>query len=298
MIISLSDPKTSMTAAIDSFGAQLISLKDSSGKEYIWQRDPHIWPRCSPVLFPVVGNCRGGRTRFENSWYPMEQHGFCKDSDFSVVNSTNFFAQFCLKANEDTLRFYPYDFVLYLSYKLENGVLSMDYLVENHDSRVMYYCIGFHPGFSCPLENHENFDDYQLVFEKEETTHSVVCDLNTLEFRLDTPGVFLDHTRILPLSHSLFQNNAVFFYQIRSRKVSLSHKQTGKGVCVSYPDFETIAFWSPRDKNAPLICIEPWNGSSIFSHEDDEFSHRHHVQLLKPGQKKAYHMDIHIFGMA
>ena len=38
MLITLTDSKT--TAVIDSTGAQLISLKDPSGREYIWQRDP------------------------------------------------------------------------------------------------------------------------------------------------------------------------------------------------------------------------------------------------------------------
>ena len=55
MIITICDSKT--TASIDTLGAQLISMKDASGKEYIWQRDPAVWARCSPLLFPSVGNC-------------------------------------------------------------------------------------------------------------------------------------------------------------------------------------------------------------------------------------------------
>ena len=42
MIITIHDPETNTTASIDSFGAQLISLKDPSHKEYIWQRDPDV----------------------------------------------------------------------------------------------------------------------------------------------------------------------------------------------------------------------------------------------------------------
>ena len=52
MLITLTDSKT--TAVIDSTGAQLISLKDASGCEYIWQRDAKYWKKCSPLLFPVV----------------------------------------------------------------------------------------------------------------------------------------------------------------------------------------------------------------------------------------------------
>lgn len=50
MLITIKDSKT--TAVIDSTGAQLISLKDASCREYIWQRDPDYWKKCSPSCFP------------------------------------------------------------------------------------------------------------------------------------------------------------------------------------------------------------------------------------------------------
>jgi hypothetical protein len=31
------------------------------GGEYLWQRDEAYWPRCAPVLFPIVGNLRDDR---------------------------------------------------------------------------------------------------------------------------------------------------------------------------------------------------------------------------------------------
>ena len=58
--------------------------------------------------------------------------------------------------------------------------------------------------------------------------------------------------------------------------------------------FETVAFWTPYGKNAPFLCIEPWNGSAIRSDEDDDFMHRHHVQIVKSGEKKNYRMEIRI----
>ena len=74
MIITLNNEK--FTASIDSLGAQLISLKDASGKEYIWQRDPAFWKNCSPLLFPIVGNCRDGKTCIEGAWSEIPKHGF------------------------------------------------------------------------------------------------------------------------------------------------------------------------------------------------------------------------------
>ncbi|MCI9283257.1 MAG: aldose 1-epimerase family protein [Lachnospiraceae bacterium] len=294
MILTIQDKTTHTVAAIDSFGAQLISLKDADKKEYIWQRDPEIWPRCSPLLFPAVGNCRDGRTRFDGEWFEMEKHGFCKESDFIVDEQKEDAVTFRLTANAQTRNSYPYDFILSLTYCLENGILLMDYCVENPDCREICYCIGSHPGFICPLAEGETFEDYQLEFEKEENTCAMPYDLQALQFDAGKKGLELKHTQILPLSYELFREDAIYFDQIQSRKVALIHKKTRLGVEVSYPGFETVAFWTPYGKNAPFLCIEPWNGSAIRSDEDDDFMHRHHVQIVKSGEKKNYRMEIRI----
>ena len=53
-----------------------------------------------------------------------------------------------------------------LTYELKDGMLSMEYQVENRDQRAMWYAIGAHPGFNCPMEDGFAFEDYQLVFER------------------------------------------------------------------------------------------------------------------------------------
>ena len=44
-----------LKATFESFGAELISLQDTDGKEYVWCGDSAFWGRHSPVLFPFVG---------------------------------------------------------------------------------------------------------------------------------------------------------------------------------------------------------------------------------------------------
>lgn len=294
MIITLTDSKTNFSASIDSVGAQLISLKDTGGKEYIWQRDPSLWSSCSPLLFPSVGNCRNGRTRFDGQWYDMPKHGFCRNADFAAEQTSPACAVFRLASDDRTRGFYPYEFVLSLTYTLKDGVLFMDYSVENTGESESCYCIGSHPGFICPLEEGERFEDYQLEFDQEEHTASMVYNLETLQFDPHVSGVVLEHTRILPLSYELFKKDAIYFDQIISRKVSILHRDTRRGVQVSYPGFETVAFWTPYEKKAPFLCVEPWNGSAIRSDEGDDFISRHHVQTLRPGEKKSHHMEIRI----
>ncbi len=292
MFITIQDSK--LRAVIDSFGAQLISLTDSWKKEYIWQRDPDVWARCSPLLFPVVGNCRNGKTMFHGVWYQLPKHGFCKECEFSVKEQGETYVTFLLTADETTRASYPYDFRLSLTYRLENGALFMDYLVENPSEEVLGYCLGAHPGFLCPLEPEEQFQDYHLEFSQEEHTASMVYDLELLQFDVNRQGIVLENTRILPLSHELFRNDAVYFPEIRSRQVSLIHSASGKGIRVSYPGFSSIAFWTTYQPQGSFLCIEPWNGSAIRSDEDDEFFHRHQIQLLPARESRTYQMKIEL----
>ena len=40
-----------LTIEVADHGAELVSIKDAHGKEYLWQADPNYWGRHSPILF-------------------------------------------------------------------------------------------------------------------------------------------------------------------------------------------------------------------------------------------------------
>lgn len=292
MTITLSNQ--TMSASIHSMGAQLISLKDKHKKEYMWQRDADIWPRCSPLLFPAIGNSRNGKTLIEDRWYDLPKHGFCKGTDFLLEHQTKTSVTFSITDTEQTRTMYPYKFKLSLTYTLTEDGISMDYLVENQDMRPIFYSIGAHPGFQCPLEDGEQFEDYQLEFEQEETISSMTYDLKHMQFDRESRITRLDKSRCLPLDYSMFDQDAVYFDELKSRKVSMVHRATKKGVEVSYPGFSSVAFWTPAGVKAPFLCVEPWNGSAICSDEDDQFIHKHDIQALATGAQASYHLGIRI----
>ena len=43
-----------LTVEISSHGAELQSIRNAEGREYLWQGDEKYWPRRSPLLFPIV----------------------------------------------------------------------------------------------------------------------------------------------------------------------------------------------------------------------------------------------------
>ena len=79
---------------------------------------------------------------------------------------------------------------------------------------------------------------------------------------------------------------------MKSRKVSIIHKDSGHGIEVGFPGFDTVAFWTPYPAEAPFLCVEPWNGSGVYATEDDEFVHKNHVQKLEAGKSKTYGLTI------
>ena len=65
-------------AVCQAHGAQLVSFQNSSGKEYLWQRDPAYWEECSPILFPYVGPVPE-TVIIHGKHYAIPLHGFVKD---------------------------------------------------------------------------------------------------------------------------------------------------------------------------------------------------------------------------
>ena len=43
-----------LTVSLSPHGAELQSIKDTNGKEYLWQANPDKRGRDSPILFPIV----------------------------------------------------------------------------------------------------------------------------------------------------------------------------------------------------------------------------------------------------
>ena len=65
-----------LSIKVDRHGAELCSIRDHSGREFIWQADPAFWKRHAPVLFPIVGSLWEKKYRIDGKEYTLGQHGF------------------------------------------------------------------------------------------------------------------------------------------------------------------------------------------------------------------------------
>lgn len=101
-------------------GAELTRIfNKKTGAEILWNGNPEFWNRHSPILFPNVGKTHGNTVLIKGTQYPTSQHGFARDSQFRCVKSAAEEAQFLFCSNEETREVYPYDFELYITYRLD-----------------------------------------------------------------------------------------------------------------------------------------------------------------------------------
>lgn len=249
MDITISNGSLSVT--INPKGAELNSLRDNN-TEYLWEGNPKYWGKHSPVLFPIVGTLRNNSYLYKGQTYAMTRHGFARDNTFSVKSQTENSAVFSLLSNDETRRVYPFDFELKLEYILDNQTLHINYSVINKGDDEMPFSIGAHPAFALP----GNFEDYILIFEKDEQPVSTQLSEDLLS---DTTQALPVINRKFPLNYELFANDALILKSHASRSVEIA-KNGETFLKVNFEDFPHLGLWTKE--GAPFLCIEPWQGYS------------------------------------
>src|SRR5690606_38228444 len=151
-------------------GGELRSLYDKKqGRELLWQRDPAFWGKSSPILFPFVGELKGGAYTYKDQVFQMPKHGFARDSQFERVQHAAENVSFSLRSSDATLEIYPFAFELYLHYKLDDNRLSCTYEVRNSGNSEMLFSIGAHPAFQLDFSAGQHLSDYYLRFPQDHT---------------------------------------------------------------------------------------------------------------------------------
>ena len=269
-----------LCVAISPKGAELQSIKDTNGKEYLWQADPRFWERHSPILFPIVGSLWNGRCHINGKTYEMGRHGFARDCNFELVGKGVSKAVFAFSNNEETLKRYPYQFNLAISYKLDDNQIHVTWHVENTDDKTIYFQIGGHPAFNLPDLQPEEPIHGRLRFD---------CD-NPIR-RFATVKGCLDRARhetvetqngVWKFDDSSFNNDAIVFDHSQLHRIDLLNAAGETEVSVDFKA-PAVGIWTPHGKNAPFICIEPWYGVADVAEFEGDIRDRYLMNQLLPG---------------
>ena len=284
--ISLQSPE--LSAAINPMGAQLSILRDSAGRDLLWNGDAAVWAGRAPLLFPIIGELAGGAFRVGSKTYKLPRHGFARNSAFQVVDASTTAATFRLSASDSTLPVYPFAFQLDVSFALAGATLGVKSSVRNLGQSPLTASVGYHPGFRWPLPYGQPRDAHFIEFERDDGAFIRRLDGHGLlaEQRQPTPVV----DRRLVLDDALFRDDVVIFDNLRSHSVTYG-AAAGPRLRVDYPDATYLGIWT-KPNNAPFICIEPWHGIADTAGFTGDFQDKLGVFTVAPGGVQELNMNI------
>lgn len=271
-VFKIKDSASGTTAeVIPEFGALMTSLC-VNGKE-IFYTNPDFMGSGNvraggfPVLFPICGSLKNKKYSVDAKTYDMPNHGFTRSMQWGVdgEKTTEKSITMVLVSNEETKKYYPFDFVLSLTYALEGGTLIVRQEVQNNSANDMPFYSGYHPFFAAT-------DKKSIVFD--------IAAEKYINYATGTKGSFDNNVDFdSPVDHVIFnlQSNVQSFIN-RKDGYSLTYKIDS--------NIKTLVLWTEQGKD--FICLEPWMANP------DAMNTGEGLYLVKPGEKAVVEIKVDI----
>jgi len=245
---------------ISTAGAEITSLINLiNNDQLLWHGDKTYWGGRNPILFPIVGSTYDKQLHINGQSYSIGNHGVARHMEFNVVQHDNLHLILRTTSNEWSLKQYPFEFALQVTYKLKERNLQIDYLITNHSTAVMPFTFGLHPAFA--------------LREADEEQAKVKWPLkeNLQQIKLDASMTGIMEIQSLSIKKPDFMNdNTLIFQGMMSDYLEFFN---GKSTIeVGIAGFPYLAFW--RANQAPFICIEPWLSIPDLAFNPVDFSER------------------------
>lgn len=263
-----------LSVSISTRGAELMSVKKGD-TELLWQGDPAFWTGRAPLLFPVCGALRDDKYVFNGKEYKLPKHGFTRGSEFTAEVVEPARAVFLLKSNEETLKMYPFEFELRVIYEVAESKLRVTYLVKNLGDEDMYYSIGAHEAYACP----EGIEEYSVIFDECEDLDAARLDGVLIGTATKSLGKC---TRELQLKNEYFKEDALIFLNLKSRRVTLRNRNSGREVKLDFNGFNYFLIW--MKPGAGYVCLEPWRGITDFYNSNYDFRTKPGINSIGAGE--------------
>ncbi|MGG5810747.1 aldose 1-epimerase family protein [Falsiroseomonas sp. CW058] len=271
-----------VTAQVKALGAELCSLKDAGGREFLWQAG-QAWPRHAPILFPVVGRLHDDALDFGGQHYPMGQHGFARDLPFRLVEQRADSARFLLADSEATWGAYPFPFRLEVAYALRRNTVSIGWRIDNPGETLLPCSIGAHPAFRWPLPGAGSKPAHRIEFEQDETRPVYRPGADGL---LDpTPRELPLNGRNLGLREELFAEGALVLLDPASRHLRYC-APGAPAVELAWQGMGQLGLW--MKPGGDFLCIEPWAGHADIQGYRVEAWHKPGMLMIGPGESRHF----------
>ena len=141
----------------------------------------------------------------------------------------------------------------------------------------------FHPAFLCPFDAQHKAEDYVVRFSQPETPTQIMTG-QTDGLVTGEKAVYFEQQTEIPMSDEIFAHDSICFTDLKSARMSLVEKDTGKAVNVEVTGFPYVLLWSAA---GPLhfVCIEPWMSLPDARDADGEWTHKPCAAVLSEGEQ-------------
>lgn len=271
-----------LKVTVTTYGAQLKSvIRKCDGVEHMWQADKSVWGFHAPILFPHAGKVVDGVIEAKGKTYEANQHGFARLMEHDFVDQTGDTIVLELCSSPETLEKFPYEFRLVSTFTLEGDTVHHTLTVENLDTEILPFGIGYHPGFAVPFDDKHVATDYELRFSEME---SPIC-INNLPHGLMHGNIYYlgSNIQAIPLDERLFANDSHCMVNLRSQTLGLYEKDTGRGVVCDISEFPYTLIWS-KPGMPKFVCIEPWYSLPSPENGSRKWEEKPAAAILNPGE--------------
>ncbi|MFD0589565.1 aldose epimerase [Paenibacillus sp. GCM10027627] len=213
----------------------------------------------NPILFPICGSVQNSVYEWNGQTYQMGQHGVARISPWEVVDTASegeASITLRLRANESTLKAYPFQFELLFTYALVNGELHTRQQYRNAgETEAMPFYAGFHPYFAIQGEK-------DIAYESDATRY--------LDFNDNLEKAYTGRIDLENLVES------VCLLDAKQSEIAFPVSEQTR-VRLRYDDlFKYVVIWSVKDR--PFVCVEPWMAKPL------ELNRREELVFVQPGE--------------
>jgi galactose mutarotase-like enzyme len=284
-LIQISNDHLSVT--VSALGAEMQSLQDAEGRDYLWNGDAEYWTGRAPILFPIVGRAPGDQIRVGDHTAPMAQHGFARRSRFALLHADQTTCTHVLTPTEAIRAVYPPDFRLELTHSLNANALTVNATVTNPGTDPLPFGLGYHPAFRWPLPGAEDQPHHVTLVDGSAPDMARLQDGLLPPTRQPSP---FEKGR-LELDQSLFEADAMLFPNAGVPGLDYGPDQ-GPRLTFAFENLPDLALWTKP--GAPFLCIEPWHGTAARTTDGPAIEDRPNAILLPPKNKETFKLEIKI----
>lgn len=257
----------------------------------VLERHPQGMYAGNPVLFPLVSNNRVGDKDHHYEWngkvFELPQHGFARRCPWTVVAQSVNAVTMELTDSPATRAQFPFAFRHRLTYRLDQGRLHWEQVVENLSAEPMPFSTGFHPYFQVPFTPKSRRE---------------LCFVEIPDARRMTPVGKYDRFTATPFpgqNWSVQEDIADTLLLGNLKKAEMILVDPGSDLELALnwedaPQHRFAALWA-RSTDAPFFCIEPWTAlPNSFSRAAKD----HELIVLEPQRtfRAAMGMELRTMG--